>query len=64
MTIYVNRKQVVTTVSSIAELHAELDLQQMVAIALNNKVVPRAQWASTTLSEGDNVVIIKMACGG
>lgn len=64
MTIYVNRTPVVTAVGSIAELHAELGLQQMVAIALNNKVVPRTEWATTPLTEGDNVVIIKMACGG
>lgn len=64
MTIYVNRKPVVTSCSSIAELHAELGLQQMVAIALNNKVIARTEWGTTSLSEGDNVVIIKMACGG
>jgi sulfur carrier protein len=34
------------------------------AIAVNNKLVRRADWAQTVLADGDDVVIIKAAYGG
>jgi sulfur carrier protein len=34
------------------------------AIAVNNKLVRRADWARTVLADGDDVVIIKAAYGG
>ena len=38
--------------------------KQGVAIALHNRMVPRAEWENTALNEGDSLVIIKAACGG
>ncbi|OLZ68222.1 thiamine biosynthesis protein ThiS [Streptomyces sp. IMTB 2501] len=35
-----------------------------VAAAVNETVVPRAQWAGTTLSEGDRVEILTAVQGG
>ncbi|MCT7354434.1 sulfur carrier protein ThiS [Streptomyces sp. 15-116A] len=35
-----------------------------VAAALNETVVPRAQWASTSLSEGDRVEVLTAVQGG
>ena len=35
-----------------------------VAIAVNNDMVPRADWENKTLNEGDDVVIIRAVCGG
>ncbi|WP_306183461.1 sulfur carrier protein ThiS [Streptomyces sp. MK5] len=35
-----------------------------VAAALNETVVPRAQWPSTTLSEGDRVEVLTAVQGG
>ncbi|WP_031483324.1 sulfur carrier protein ThiS [Streptomyces bicolor] len=35
-----------------------------VAAALNETVVPRAQWASTPLSEGDRVEVLTAVQGG
>lgn len=64
MTVYVNDKAVETAAVDIAALHRELALPDMVAIALDNAVVPRAEWAERRLSEGDKLVIIKVACGG
>ena len=32
--------------------------------ALNNRMIPRADWGDTPLEEGASVVIIKAACGG
>ena len=41
----------------------ELPLQG-VAVALNNRMIPRSQWAEQEIKEGDSLVIIKAACGG
>ena len=50
---------------NIAELAAELNLPEAgVAIATNNQMVPRSDWADTAIEEGANIVIIKAACGG
>ncbi|KUO22970.1 sulfur carrier protein ThiS [Streptomyces dysideae] len=35
-----------------------------VAAALNESVVPRAQWPSTSLSEGDRVEVLTAVQGG
>ena len=37
---------------------------QGVAIALNGRVVRRAEWAATPLSEGDRVEIVRAMQGG
>ena len=64
MTIYVNGSSVETVAGNLQELHAQLQLPQMVGMALNNKVVPRTEWNTTTLVDGDKLIIIKVACGG
>jgi sulfur carrier protein len=35
-----------------------------IAVALNGKVVPRAQWAETALAPGDSVEIVQARQGG
>lgn len=64
MTVYVNNKPVETDAGDISALHSSLGLPEAVAIALGNTVVPRAEWAARKLSDGDRLVIIKVACGG
>ena len=65
MQINVNNKPLNTTATSLGTLAAELSLPEKgVAVAVNNKMVPRSQWEQTSLSEGISVVIIKAACGG
>lgn len=65
MQINVNNKPLSTTATSLDTLAAELSLPEKgVAVAVNNKMVPRNQWEQTPLSEGMSVVIIKAACGG
>ncbi len=65
MKINVNDKSVSTSASTVRQLVAELSLPESgVAVALDNKMVPRTSWETTPLSEGDNVIIIKAACGG
>lgn len=50
---------------SLPELVASLGLKaEQVAIELNQKVVRRTQWASTTLQEDDRVEIVHFVGGG
>lgn len=35
-----------------------------IAVAVNNKMIPRQQWDSYQLQPDDTLVIIKAACGG
>lgn len=65
MQINVNNKPLSTTATSLDTLATELSLPEKgVAVAVNNKMVPRNLWEQTPLSEGMSVVIIKAACGG
>ena len=66
MTILVNNKETeLVQGNTIANLASQLGLPEKgVAIALNNRMIPRAQWAEQTLQTNDNLVIIKAACGG
>ena len=50
---------------TIAELASQLALPERgVAIAVNNKMIPRSEWEKFALQENDNLVVIKAACGG
>ena len=66
MTILVNNKETeLVQGNTIANLARQLGLPEKgVAIALNNRMIPRAQWAEQTLQTNDSLVIIKAACGG
>lgn len=65
MKILVNSKETETQAADVAALAAELALPKAgVAVAVNNQMVRRDDWAATPLNEGDNILIIKAACGG
>ena len=65
MKIQVNNKETETGAQNIAALTKELALPERgVAVAVNNRMVPRDTWIECSLNEGDKVVIIKAACGG
>lgn len=65
MNCFVNNKPISTEATDLNMLARELSLPEKgVAIAVNNKMVPRVQWEQTPLSEGTSVIIIKAACGG
>lgn len=66
MKVSVNNKETeVPAGCSVAALAAQLNLPpQGVAVAVSNRMVPRTQWSEHLLKEGDNVVVIKAACGG
>ncbi len=63
--ITVNNKPVETQAQNLAELAAELSLPlKGVALAVSNRMVPRAEWESTPLEADAHVTIIQAACGG
>lgn len=66
MRIVVNNKDMeVLPVFSVKDLTVELQLpEQGVAVAVNNKMIPRAEWSGFLLKEADHVVLVKAACGG
>ena len=65
MQINVNNKPISTEAADLSMLAKELSLPEKgVAVAVNNKMVPRTLWAETPLSEGASVIVIKAACGG
>ncbi len=50
---------------SLEALLVELGMKaDRVAVELNRRIVPREQWASTTLSEGDRLEIVHFVGGG
>lgn len=66
MNIKVNNKMVtVPEGSSLFQLAQTLEFPEKgVAVAVNNQMVPRADWLDKKLAENDQVVVIKAACGG
>ena len=66
MKVQVNNKEVeLIPNSTLTQLTTQLELPvQGIAIAVNNKMIPRTEWERFVLHENDNLVIIKAACGG
>ena len=65
MNVQINNKATETQAQTLQMLAEELRLPEKgVAIAMANKMVPRTEWATSKLNEGDSIVIIKAACGG
>lgn len=65
MKVSVNNKDVETGANTLSQLTEELSLPaQGIAIAVNNRMVPRTEWTDYTLTEGVSIIIIKAACGG
>ena len=66
MRIQVNwESREVSDALTVAELINHLQLKpEQVAIELNQQVVRRVQWLSTTLREGDKIEIVHFVGGG
>lgn len=66
MKVQVNNKEVeIDSASTLTQLIMKLELpSQGIAVAINNKMIPRTEWEHFSLQENDNLVIIKAACGG
>ncbi len=63
--IKVNNQEVTTEAANIQQLAEQLNLPEKgVALAVNNRVIPRADWADTALEGSENIVVIKAAFGG
>lgn len=65
MKIKINSKEKETAAPTLAALAEELALPaQGVAVAVNNKLVPRAAWSECALADGASVTVVKAVCGG
>lgn len=66
MKVRVNNKEMdLNSDFTLTQLADKLEFPvQGIAIAVNNKMIPRTEWERFTLKENDNLVIIKAACGG
>ncbi|WP_327136878.1 sulfur carrier protein ThiS [Streptomyces sp. NBC_01340] len=66
MNIFVNgERRLVPADTALDTLVATLTVAPSgIAAALNETVVPRAQWSSTALSEGDRVEVLTAVQGG
>jgi sulfur carrier protein len=56
----------VAAAATLADLVGELGLagRKGVAVAINDSVVPRADWPAQPLAEGDRVLVIRATQGG
>ncbi len=67
MKLIVNQKEFNTDSNelTVARLLNEIQSKTAgVAVAVNNKVVRKAVWESTTLADGDHITVITAVCGG
>jgi sulfur carrier protein len=65
MKVKVNNNEVETGASNLLLLSHQLNLPPTgIAVAVNNRIVPRAQWGDCPILQGDSLIIIKAVCGG
>lgn len=65
MKLKVNNTEKECSSEHIQSLLSELNLPDKgIAVAINKKMVPRAEWTSRVLAEGDEIIVIKAVCGG
>ncbi|MQY33062.1 hypothetical protein SRB17_10220 [Streptomyces sp. RB17] len=58
------RREIVPGTALDAVVRSLVSVPSGVAAAVNETVVPRAQWASTALAEGDRVEVLTAVQGG
>ncbi len=65
MNIIVNNQPQSVSAQNITSLTEELSLETKgVAIALNNKVIPRSEWGVTPIVDGDKIIVVSAVFGG
>ncbi len=65
MKLTVNKKETSTSSNTLTELVAELALPTSgIAIAVNQQIIPKDQWPTFSLQDGQDIIIIKAVCGG
>jgi sulfur carrier protein len=64
MRLIVNGERLDTNAATVAALVAELGHEGYVAVAVNEEVVSRRNWADTPLNDGDALEVITPRQGG
>lgn len=65
MKLFFNNKEISTVAQTLQQLAQELSLPDKgIAVAVDNKLVPRPEWDAFLLKEGIRIVVIKAVCGG
>ena len=65
MQLVINGESQASPAATLSALVAELGMKpDRVAIELNREIVPRDQWPSTALHEGDQLEIVQFVGGG
>lgn len=66
MKVKVNNKDLeLNGQNSLLQIAQTLELPDKgVAVAVNNRIVRREDWATYTVQENDQIIVIKAACGG
>jgi len=63
--LVINGEEQSRQAKTLEELIAELGLQaDRVAVELNRRIVPRAEWSATALHDGDRLEIVHFVGGG
>ncbi|MBQ9809480.1 MAG: sulfur carrier protein ThiS [Ruminococcus sp.] len=63
--VKINGEQLDKAGMSVADLLADMDTNgQRVAVELNEDIVPRAEYGSTFLKDGDSVEVVRFVGGG
>ncbi|ODW08881.1 thiamine biosynthesis protein ThiS [Vibrio parahaemolyticus] len=60
-----DQAQLVECKVNLQQIITQFSLPEMGCVfAINNQVVPRSEWASTVLSEGDSISLFQAIAGG
>ena len=65
--IYINDKaQAFEQEQTLIELfkNLEMDIAKGIAVAINNKVIPRSEWSKFKVNKNDKLLLIKATQGG
>ena len=65
MKLKVNDKEVETGATNLSQFSQEQNLPTSgIAVAVNNRMIPRTEWDAFILNDGDSILIIKAVYGG
>ena len=65
MKILFNQQPLEVSANNLSDLSLELQLPTSgIAMAVNNRLVPRTQWQDFLLQDGMSILVIKAVCGG
>ncbi len=65
MKLKINEKEVECRSKTLAQLACEINLPERgVAVAVDRRIIPHAEWDGCVLQEGMEIFIITAVCGG